>query len=110
MRERARSLRKNQTDAEQKMWGSLRNRQFYGLKFRRQYPIGGYIVDFVCLRKRLILELDGSQNLLNKTYDASRTAYLQAAGYSVRRYWNHHVLAQHDSVLEDIYHALFPSP
>ena len=107
---RARELRKNQTDAEQRLWYSLRNRQFCGLKFRRQYPIGGYVVDFACIKHHLVIELDGSQHLEQKEYDACRTDYLQACGYLVKRYWNHQVLTQHDSVLSDIYRTLFPSP
>jgi lysyl-tRNA synthetase class 2 len=104
-RTRARSLRKASTDAELRLWRFLRNRtqQF---KFRRQHPIGGYIVDFVCLEKKLIVELDGSQHIDQADYDGARTAALEGAGYRVLRFWDNDVLTKTDSVLQVIYDAL----
>ena len=83
MRERARNLRKTQTEAEQLLWCSLRNRRFLGYKFRRQYIIGGYITDFVCLEHKLIIELDGQQHQAQQEYDGIRTNYLKALGFRV---------------------------
>jgi very-short-patch-repair endonuclease len=72
----ARELRKNLTEAERTLWRHLRLRQFGGYKFRRQQPIGNYIVDYVCLEKRLIIELDGGQHSKQIAYDSERTAWL----------------------------------
>lgn len=103
----AKSLRKYLTDAEQKLWQLLRNRKFFGYKFRRQYWITGkYIVDFICLEKKLIIEVDGSQHLEQEIYDNERTAVLQRLHYKVTRYWNHDVLYRTQIVLEDIYKNL----
>ena len=97
---RARKLRKHQTDAELLLWQHLRNRQLQGYKFRRQFPIGQYIVDFVCLSQKLIIELDGSQHMNNAVYDIRRTQFLESYGYKVVRFWNNDVLANADSVLD----------
>ena len=77
-----------------------------GFKFKRQAPIGKYIVDFVCLEKRLIIELDGGQHLDNQKYDMERTAWLNASGFKVLRFWNNDVLQQTTSVIEVIMQAL----
>ena len=98
--ERARELRKGQTEAEKLLWKHIRNRQLSGYKFRRQYPVGHYIVDFVCLSIQLIIELDGSQHMNNESYDERRTQYLNARGFKVVRFWNNDILIQTDSVLE----------
>ena len=98
--ERARELRKVQTEAEKLLWKHIRNRQLSGYKFRRQYPVGHYIVDFVCLSIQLIIELDGSQHMNNESYDERRTQYLNARGFKVVRFWNNDILIQTDSVLE----------
>ena len=86
----ARKLRKNSTEQERKMWKLLRNRQFYGLKFKRQFPIGEYVVDFICIEKMLIIEIDGGQHnepeYIEK--DNRRTEYLKSRGYKVIRFWN----------------------
>jgi len=74
------------TDAEQKLWQNLRNRQLGGFKFRRQHPIGPYIVDFVCLEKRIIVEADGGQHASDKNADISRDDYLKKKGYRVLRF------------------------
>jgi len=104
--ERARQLRKNHTDAEQFVWAKLRSRRLGGYKFRRQMPIGPYIVDFVCLEARLILELDGGQHTEQKDYDTARTQWFQSQGFEVLRFWNHEVLEDWESVEEVIYGRL----
>ncbi len=103
---RARALRQNQTDAERLLWKYLRNRQLFGYKFRRQVPIGPYIIDFVCLSLKLIVEVDGSQHMSNINYDYTRTQYLEDHGFHVVRFWNNEVLAQIDPVLEALTLAL----
>ena len=80
LRQRARDLRKDSTDAERHIWYHLRANRL-GFKFKRQVPIGAYIVDFVCLEKRLIIELDGGQHINNKIYDTKRTDWLLAHGF-----------------------------
>ena len=97
---RARRLRRDATDAERALWRVLRGRAIAGLKFRRQHPIGRYIVDFVCLERRLIVELDGGQHTAE--VDGPRTAYLEAAGYRVVRFWNPDVLRNPEGVVEVI--------
>jgi very-short-patch-repair endonuclease len=100
----ARKLRKNQTDAEALLWSRLKNRQLAGLKFRRQKLIEQYIVDFACTEKKIVIELDGSQHLLelNKQKDAFRTAILESKGYKVIRFWDNEVLNNTQGVLEKI--------
>ena len=97
-----RQLRSNSTDAEKVLWQALRNRQLGGFKFRRQHPIPPYIVDFVCLEHRLIVELDGGQHAETQTYDGARTSMLEQAGYKVMRFWNNEFLNNRDAVLEQI--------
>ena len=99
---KARDLRQNQTEAEALLWQHLRNRRFQNLKFRRQLPVGNYIVDFVCMSIKVIIELDGSQHMDSKNYDDERTAFLESQGYQVIRYWNNEILGQTDSVLESL--------
>lgn len=108
--ERARELRKNSTDAENLIWFLVRNRQFNGYKFNRQFVIEPYIVDFVCRERHLIIELDGSHHEETILYDQERTEYLEAKGYKVLRFWNHEVLNQTDNVLEVMLQFLEPSP
>ena len=79
----ARTLRKNQTDAENWLWRNLRNRELGGWKFRRQYWIGNYVVDFVCIEKKLIIELDGGQHALQVEQDDQRSVFLKEKGYQV---------------------------
>jgi len=105
LRQRARDLRKNSTDAERYLWYHLRANRL-GFKFKRQVPIGVYIVDFVCLEKRLIIELDGGQHMDNQTYDTKRTDWLIAHGFKVLRFWNNEVFQQTSSILEVIMTAL----
>ncbi len=84
----------------------IRRRQLGGHRFRRQHPIGMYIVDFVCLESRLVVELDGGQHLESVEYDSARTAYLNGRGFSVIRFWNNQVLAEIHGVKEAILLAL----
>ena len=109
----ARTLRKNETDAERVLWRGLREFKLAGLHFRRQAPIGPYIVDFTCHRARLIVELDGDQHGTDKgmTDDAKRTAYLNSRGYRILRFANWEVLQERQRVLDDILHeAQSPHP
>ena len=106
MRQHARSLRTNATDAERILWRRLRRRQLAGFKFRRQHQVGLYICDFVCLEARLVVELDGSQHAENQAYDARRDHFLASAGFKVLRFWNNEVMARTEDVLETIYSSL----
>ncbi len=98
----ARNLRRNLTDAERALWRHLRQRQVAGLKFRRQHPIGRYILDFVCLEARVVIELDGGQHADRHGADQERTAWLEARGYRVLRFWNTEVLENPEGVMEVI--------
>ena len=105
----AREMRHEQTDAESKLWHLLRNRRLAGFKFRRQVPIGGYIVDFYCHEAKLGVELDGGQHneYLDKDYDDRRSqALAQSDGLRIVRFWNHTMLKDPDVVLESIYEYL----
>ena len=102
----ARALRRRSTDAERALWIQLRNRQLDGAKFRRQVPIGQFVVDFFCLNARLIVEVDGGQHANDQDRDAKRTAWLTSEGYKVFRVWNNDVLENSDGVLEAIRAAL----
>jgi very-short-patch-repair endonuclease len=104
--EHARQLRKNLTDAEQRLWRRLRYRQLNGHKFRRQQPIGPYIVDFVCFENRVVVELDGGQHAGRSISDEKRTRWLEAQGFHVVRFWNHEVLTDVEVVLTVINQAL----
>jgi very-short-patch-repair endonuclease len=103
LKERAKELRSNPTDAEQHLWQHLRNKQMMGCKFRRQEVIGTYIVDFVCVVPKLVVELDGGQHSEQRDYDEKLSAYLASLGYEVMRFWNDEVLNQTEAVLEKIY-------
>ena len=103
---RARELRKNLTEAEHMLWRNLRLRQLGGCKFRRQQPIGKYIVDFVCFEKRLIVEVDRGQHSENINYDSERDAWLEKQGFSVLRFWDNQVLKEMEAVEEVIVGAL----
>ena len=100
--DRAKELRKNMTDAEKTLWYLLRAKRFENLKFRRQQPIGDYIVDFVYFQQDLIVEVDGSQHLENEDYDQERTNWLESEGFQVIRFWNNDVLNKTEQVLEKI--------
>lgn len=96
----ARSLRTNATDAERRLWRALRRRQLEGHRFRRQHPIGPYIVDFVCLSAKLVVEVDGGQHAQTEERDAARTAWLESRGYRVLRFWDNEVLSNIDGVVQ----------
>jgi very-short-patch-repair endonuclease len=109
-RARARALRKNPSEAERLLWTHLRYWQVDGYKFRRQQPLGKYIVDFICLEKRIIVELDGGQHAEQKDYDSKRDAWLCDHGFTVLRFWNHDVLQNIESVAEKIYQTVKSTP
>ncbi|MBW2033435.1 MAG: endonuclease domain-containing protein [Deltaproteobacteria bacterium] len=94
------------TDAERLLWQHLRNRQLGGYKFRRQRPIGSYIVDFVCLEKNIVIEVDGGQHAGQMESDSKRSDYLKEKGYRVMRFWNNEVLKETESVLTVILSSL----
>jgi len=102
----ARTLRRNLTEAERQLWRRLRLQQLGGHRFRRQQPLGPYIVDFICLEKRLIVEVDGGQHAEEAESDAQRTGWLEAQGFRVLRFWNTEVLQQIETVKEMIWAAL----
>ena len=107
----ARSLRKNQTDAERLLWFRLRGRQLEGFKFRRQERIGSYIVDFICFDKKIVVEIDGGQHNEDhgRKRDKVRTDWLRNEGYRVLRFWNNEVIGNLDGVLEKIREVLLNS-
>ncbi len=106
----ARALRRNQTDAEKRLWYHLKDRGLAGWKFRRQHPIGPYIVDLVCIEGHLVVELDGGQQAGHGAADEARTAYLERSGFRVLRFWNNDVLANTEGALHGILDQLVPSP
>jgi len=108
--ERARALRVVGPEAERILWRAIRDRQLGGWKFRRQRPVGPFIVDFICLDAALIVELDGRHHDGQTAYDAERTLYLRSQGYRVQRYPNAEVLHNLEGVLADILLALTPNP
>ncbi|HEY7221166.1 MAG TPA: endonuclease domain-containing protein [Candidatus Binatia bacterium] len=109
-RARARQLRRNPTDAERLLWQKLRCWQIDGFKFRRQQSLGRYIVDFVCLERRLIVELDGGQHAEDGEYDAERDAWLRAQGFTVLRFWNNDVIQNSEGVTDRILKSLQNTP
>jgi very-short-patch-repair endonuclease len=109
-RDFARHLRKTMTEAERQLWHHLRHRQLDGSRFRRQAPIGPYIVDFVCFERRLVVELDGGQHARQIEEDATRTRWLNLQGFRVLRFWNSTVFEDQDVVLEAIWDALRSTP
>jgi UDP-N-acetylmuramate dehydrogenase len=108
--DRSRTLRASQTEAESLLWTRLRAGRLQGHKFRRQVPIGSYIVDFACPAAKLVVELDGSQHLDQVEYDERRTRFLEKQGYVVVRVWNNDVIERTESVLEAILHKIGESP
>jgi adenine-specific DNA-methyltransferase len=98
-----RTLRSIMSDAEQVLWHHMRCRQISGLKFPRQHPFGDYILDFVCLENRLVIEVDGGQHGQQAGDDENRTQKLRAAGFRVLRFWNNEVLKDIESVKEKIW-------
>jgi len=107
---RARVLRRSMTDAERRLWRTLRLRQRSGFKFRHQVPFGRYIADFVCHEARLIVEVDGGQHDLSSMREAERTAFLQNEGYRILRFWNNEILQNLDGVHDVIAGELRQTP
>ena len=105
----ARHMRSDATEAERVLWRHLRAHRLADGKFRRQQPIGPYVVDFACLAARLIVEVDGGQHL-DSASDAGRDAWLREQGFTVLRFWNNDVLVRTESVLEEILRHLPLSP
>jgi very-short-patch-repair endonuclease len=101
-------LRANASQAEQKLWHHLRRKQVNGLRFRRQFPVGPYFADFVCLRARLIVEVDGGQHGLpaQQAHDGRRTAWLEANGFRVIRFWADEVMTNITAVMDGIEAAM----
>jgi len=106
----AKQLRKNFTDTEKLLWRHLRVKQVEGCKFRRQEPIGSYVVDFVCHEKRIVIEVDGGQHSIERERDNERDKWLKGQGYKVLRFWNNEVLANIEGVLGVIQHCLNHPP
>ncbi|MFY9995896.1 MAG: endonuclease domain-containing protein [Leclercia sp.] len=109
----AKHLRTNMTPEEGRLWYLLRARHFYGFKFRRQHPVGHYILDFACCEARLAVELDGGQHDEREEYDQRRTAWLNLKGWTVIRFWNNELWNNEEGVLEEILTTLqkrLPSP
>ena len=106
--QRARELREAATRAERTLWWHIRDRKILGAKFRRQHPIGPFIVDFVAIKERLVVELDGGQHALDpiKARDSERTRVIEALGFRVLRFWNPEVIGNLEGVLEVIASAL----
>ncbi|MEW6029539.1 MAG: endonuclease domain-containing protein [Chloroflexota bacterium] len=102
----ARELRKETTPAEKKLWACLRPMRKDGVRFRRQHAIGMYIADFCAPRRKLIIELDGSQHLEQEEYDKERTNFLESQGYKVIRFWNKDVMNNIEGVILSIENEL----
>jgi very-short-patch-repair endonuclease len=104
--QRAGELRKVLTPAEKKLWAYLRGDKLNGVNFRRQHAIGKFIVDFVSIKRRLVIEMDGSQHVQQEKYDNERTEYLESHGYKVIRFWNEDVMKDINGVIQAIQLAL----
>ena len=104
----ARQLRKSSTDAEKCLWDKLRRTQIAGHRFRRQHPLGPYVVDFICLEQKLIVEVDGGQHgsAVEQEKDSTRTHWLAERGYRVIRFWNNDILQNCEGVIIAIQAAL----
>src|SRR5919197_4891358 len=105
-KENSHRLRREMTDAERRLWQHLRGRQVEGRKFRRQHPVGCYVLDFVCLEARLVIEVDGGQHGERVKDDGLRTEWLEARGFRVLRFWNHEVLNKLDEAEAGIWQAV----
>ncbi|HFC8843065.1 TPA: DUF559 domain-containing protein [Neisseria oralis] len=106
LHQRAKAMRQKMSEAEAKLWRHLRAGRLNGYKFRRQQPMGNYIVDFMCVTPKLIVEADGGQHTEQAAYDHARTAYLNSLGFTVLRFWNHEILQQTNDVLAEILRVL----
>ena len=109
---RSRELRANMTQAERKLWGHLSARKVAGVRFNTQFPIGGFICDFVSRGAKLVIEVDGGQHDWQADADAARTRCIEAKGYRVIRFWNNDVLERTEGVVMEIKRVLadMPSP
>jgi very-short-patch-repair endonuclease len=106
----AKHLHRNMTPAEVKLWARLRAHQLNGVHFRNQHAIGKYVVDFCAPRRKLIIELDGSQHLEQQEYDFERTTFLESKGYQVLRFWNNDVMNDTEGVLLAVIQAMGERP
>ncbi|MFZ2054759.1 MAG: DUF559 domain-containing protein [Candidatus Aminicenantales bacterium] len=106
----ARSLGKESTNVEKLLWRQLRAKRLLGLKFRRQEPIGKYIVDFVCYEKKIIIELDGGQHSEYEEKDQKRDEWFRSEGFKILRFWNNDVISQTEEILEIIAKKCLESP
>ena len=106
----ARNLRKKSTDVERYLWNYLRRNQLNGFKFRRQEPIGRYIVDFVNFKRKIVIEVDGGQHAIEKAKDRKRDKWLMEQGFEVLRFWDNDVLRNIEGVLEVIRNKLLLTP
>jgi very-short-patch-repair endonuclease len=104
-RRHAKTLRVGMTDAERRLWSRLRYEQL-GAKFRRQHPVGNYVLDFACLDPKVAIEVDGSQHLDQMSYDKKRDAWLVARGFQVLRFWANEVMSDTDAVVSRVHHLL----
>jgi very-short-patch-repair endonuclease len=102
----SRQLRSKMTDAESHLWRRLRGRQIGGLKFRRQHPVGKFILDFACVELKLAIEVDGGQHGELLTSDRTRTTWLEQQGWEILRFWNNEILQNTEDVLEQIHHTI----
>ncbi|PQM26923.1 hypothetical protein CVO77_18285 [Sphingopyxis lindanitolerans] len=107
---RSRELRLNATDAERKLWAQISARKIAGVRFNRQFPIGPFICDFVSRSAKLVIEVDGGQHAVDVEKDEARTAYLEARGYRVIRFWNNDVLERIEGVVSEIERVLADTP
>ena len=104
-RDFARNLRKTLTDVERALWKELRAHRFGHLKFKRQQPLGNYVVDFICFERKIVVELDGGQHAESSAYDAARDGWLKEQGFRVLRFWNNDVMSNKEGVLVAIAEA-----
>ncbi len=104
----AKSMRRAPTEAEQKLWNFLRRKHLAGFKFRRQQPVGPYILDFYCFEAKVAIELDGGGHALDdqRAYDDQRTQYLASQGIRILRFWNNELVKNPEGVCQRIVHAL----
>ena len=111
----AKRMRREPTEAEKLFWWEIRDRRLDGHKFKRQYLVGGYITDFVCIERMLIIELDGGQHSETTEYDTKRSAVLQSHGFRVLRVWNAEIFTNMEGVIDAVLselggETLSPSP
>jgi very-short-patch-repair endonuclease len=107
---RARRLRRDQTDAEKRLWDRLRSRELAEFRFRRQFPIGNFIADFACPQSRIAIELDGGHHFDQVAKDEWRTGLIEKRGFRVMRFWDNEVLEDVNAVAEKIIEALLENP